>query len=50
MGNNILEEIIHQKQDFILMGEEKEIAKWKEKLNLQWLQNMNAVQIYQITF
>ena len=50
MGNNILEEIIRQKQDFILMGEEKEIAKWKEKLNLQWLQNMNAVQIYQITF
>ena len=49
-GNDILEEIKRQKQEFILIGEEKEIEKWKEKLNLQWLQNMNAVQIYQVTF
>ena len=49
-GNDILEEIKRQKQEFILIGEEKEIEKWKEKLNLQWLQNMNAVQIYLVTF
>lgn len=49
-GNKILKEIIEQKQNFILIGSDKEIEKWKDKLNLEWIENMNAVKVFKTTF